>query len=247
MNMENNGEKQILADKILGRIKRENVKMRPKIHFVLRSIFYVVSVIVAALFTLFLISFILFSLRASGVIYAPGFGFPGLRIFIGSLPWLLILSSVALIAIMEVLVKHFSFSYKKPVLYTLLGIIAVVSIGVFAVGKTPFHADLFERAREGHLPALGGVYKGYVLQKNIDVHPGVVSEITEGGFEIENPRGDTLNVITGPETEFMGDIKVGDTVIIFGARDNDSIHATSVRAVDSDLLRRLGHRRKPHR
>ena len=60
---------------ILETIKARHIAMRPKWHFVLKSSLKVLGIIMLFLTIIFMASFILFVLRATGVLFVPLFGF----------------------------------------------------------------------------------------------------------------------------------------------------------------------------
>ena len=137
-----------LRDKVLGAIKNGKVKMRPKWHYVLKTALAITGGVLLSLALLYLVSFIFFALRANGVWFMPAFGLSGMRTFVMSLPWLLIFTSLLFIIILEILVKRYAFAYRKPLLYSVLGILALAIIGGFALARAPFHRSLLRRAQE---------------------------------------------------------------------------------------------------
>jgi len=237
MNTDNNSQKSPLTNKVLDKLQSGQIKMHPKKYFILKTALIVLSVIIVAFFTLYLISFIIFAMRASGAWYLPNFGFYGLKAFLAFLPWLLILMAAALIIVLEILVKHFSFAYRRPIFYSALGIIIITLSGSLVIDKTRFHSNLFRGAQEGSLPVAGKIYRGFGMAKCRDAHRGAVSKITNDGFLIETRRSETLTVIITPDTRFpfAADIKENDNVIIFGKRDNGTIQAFGVRKINDDL------------
>lgn len=128
--------------------------MKPKIYFVLRTLFFALSAVLGFLFVLYLISFVFFCAREARGFFPLLFG----------LPWFLIFLSVVLVVLLEILVRHFSFGYRAPILYTLLGIILFVILGGFFINKTPMHQVLFDRAEKNRLPIMGPMYRGYGKQ-----------------------------------------------------------------------------------
>jgi len=235
--MNSDSQKSSISDKVLDQIKGDQVKMRPKIYFVLKTLLIVLGIFIVALFALYLVSFIVFALRASGAWYLSGFGFPGIKASIILIPWLLILMALILIIILEVLVKRFSFSYRQPILYSALAIIIFVLLGSFAIGQTGLHPNLFQRAREGRLPVAEKFYRGFGMGKFHNVHRGIVSGLTDNGFSIKTCNDEILIVIVSSETRFLfeGDVEINDMVIILGERDNHTITATGVRKVDDEI------------
>ena len=243
----NNPQKSSIANNVIHQIKDDKIKMRPKIYFILKSVAIALGIFFVALFILYLISFIIFALRASGVWYLPGFGLRGIGASFVLLPWLLILISVILIIILEILVKHFAFAYRKPVLYSILFVIAFALLGSFIIDRAGLQSGLFKRAEQGNLPFAGELYRDLGKAKNKDARRGVVSEITDNGFLIKTRNNDALEIIVAPDTRFpFGDeIKENDTIIVFGKQDNGSVQAIGVRKVDDDFrpfLNNNGHK-----
>ena len=235
--MSNNLQKSIIAEKVLGKIKNDQIKMRSKARFVLKGVLIILGIFLVFFFTLYLISFIIFALRASGVWYLSGFGFYGFRTALVLLPWLLILIAIVALIILEILVKHFSFVYHRPIFYSILGVVIFTLLGSFIIDKAQFHSCLFQKAQEERLPVMGKFYRDLGIEKNRNVCRGIVLEITENGLQIKTPRGKILNVNITSETQFLDgtDIKKDDVIIVLGERDNSEIQAVGVRKVDDDL------------
>jgi len=235
--MENNQQKNNIIDKVLAKIKKGDVKMKPKVYFVLKTILTIGGVFIIGAFALFLISFISFHLRASGVGYLPNFGFLGFGAYLRLLPWFLIIASVLLIILLEILAKHFAFVYRRPIFYSLLIIILIALVGGLVIDKTPFHSSLFLQARQGELPFAGPIYRDFGMPELRDVHRGVVSETTEIGFIMETSQGNELTVVINSETRvmFKAEIKREDTVVVFGKEEGGVINAIGVSTVDDNL------------
>lgn len=248
--MKNNLKETNLAKQILSKIEKRQVGMKPKIYFILRLILIASAVLFAVLFSLYLTSFIIFSLQANGVWLLPGFGFGVLGIFLKSLPWLLILVALILIIVLELLVKHFSFTYRRPILYSVLAIIVFVVLGGFVVAHTGLHSNLFWKAQEGRLPVAGGFYRGFGAPKIEDVYQGIISEITDGAVQLETINGELLTVVTST-VRFPSemDIKEGSGVLIIGRRTDGTIEAMGIRRLNEkdDVLKYRLRRSMPGR
>ncbi len=166
-----------------------------------------------------------------------------------SLPWLLILIAVILIIVLELFVKRFTFAYRKPILYSILGIIVFTILGSFVIAKTPLHPDLFWKARQGKLPMAGKFYRGFGMPKLSNVHCGTVSSTTDNGFYLETPKGEILTIVAISTTRFLlgKDIKKDDRVVVLGKRDDGTVEAFGVRIVDNqfDIFGRRVHRLIP--
>lgn len=235
--MNNPKNKNIIKDAVLAQIKSGQAIMKPKWHFILKTILVAIGVTIVALTLLYLVSFIFFVLRQTGVFFIPSFGFRGIGIFLISLPWLLILTGLVFFVTLEILVKRYSFTYRKPLLYSLIGIIIFVLVGSFIVSRTGIHQGLFRNAEEHRLPIVGSLYRNYGLQRMENVHPGTIDELTDEGFRMSNRRGEILNVLISSDTRFpLGiDFEIGDRVVIIGERDNGTIEAFGVRRIDDEM------------
>lgn len=235
--MNNEANKKTIQDHILEAAKSGRVRMRPKWHFVLKAALGLVGGVMLVLVLVYLSSFIIFVLRRTGVLFAPGFGSRGWYDFFASLPWVLILLAVVFIVILELLVRHYSFAYRRPLLYSVLGIVLVVFAGGIMLEHTPLHGRLFRYARENRLPPpMGHFYRGFGMQRFNDVHRGTVVSSTDRGFIMEDVRGETSTVVISPRTRLPlgADFAVGDTVVVFGEQDGTAIRAFGIREVDAE-------------
>jgi len=235
--MNNQEEKNSIVDKILNKIKNEKVKMKPKIYFILRTVLLVGGSLVLIFLIISLVSFIVFSLRTSGALFLPKFGSPGIKIFFMSLPWLLILIAIILTVLLEIFSKKFTFVYRQPIFYSLLIIIIITFIGSFLINKTSLHPNLFWKAQERHLPGIEMVYRDFGVPRIKDVYYGIISGITDNGFNIETPRGEVFNIIINSETRLALEVNIeeGDAVVILGKQSNSNIQAFDIHKVKKDF------------
>jgi len=240
-------QKKSLQNLILEKIKTGQTKMRPKWHFVLKTSLWAAGVIIGALALLYVVSFILFILRQTGVWFLPTFGLRGIMVFLTSAPWLLILLGIVFIILLEILVRHYSFGWKKPLLYSLLGIIGFVVLASFLVSKTSFHENLFMRARQGGLPYAGQFYRDFGMPRGEHAQIGVITEITDEGFKMETQRGEALTIIVGSQTSFpLGlDFQKGDRVVVMGEREDHTIKALGIRRIDDMMPGNMMRQRIP--
>ena len=132
-----NEENKIKQD-VLAAIAGGEIKQRPRWFFVLRGTLVGIGIGLGLCVVLYLISFILFILRETGVWFTPAFGFRGWFVFFRSLPWVLIGLSLIFTAVLEILVKRYSFAYREPLMYSVLGIVAIVAAGGFLLAGEAF-------------------------------------------------------------------------------------------------------------
>jgi len=218
--------------------------MKPKVYFILKAALIVLAAAIVGLFALFLISFMSFALRANGILVLPIFGFRGFEAFLTSIPWLLIILAAVLIFILEMLFRHFSFTYRRPILYSVVGVIILVLLGSFIIDRTSLHPDLFDRAQRGRLPIFGPVYRGFGgLQKPANAHFGTVTEILEQGFIIKDRDEEAIKIIF--REDLKSDVKVDDTVMVFGQKEGNTVMAEGMIKVNIQENLKPFHRELP--
>ncbi len=228
-----NEENKIKQD-VLAAIAGGEIKQRPRWFFVLRGTLVGIGIGLGLCVVLYLISFILFILRETGVWFTPAFGFRGWFVFFRSLPWVLIGLSLIFTAVLEILVKRYSFAYREPLMYSVLGIVAIVAAGGFLLFETSLHQSLFDSARRGGLPVIGAFYKQFGVERFDDIHPGVIIGTTTDGFTIQEPfDAKRATVILASDTDVSPGVTFmpSDTVIVFGSEASDVIQAVGVREV----------------
>jgi len=230
-----------IKNNVLNEIKSGEIKMKPRSYFMIRTLLFALGISVLFLFVIYIVSFIVFSLRISGIAFLPLFGFRGIRILFGSLPWLLLLLAVVLIIGLEVFAEHISFIYKRPIVYSLVVIIAIVLIAGFLLGISSFHSNLFYGAQEGHLPFIGSFYRGFGAPQFENIHHGIVSSLTNSGFVIETPNGEMFTVLSS--SNGIKNVKDGDSVLVIGERKGNVIQASDVKKITEDLNFFPSHRR----
>ncbi len=151
-----------IKDAILGKIRSHKVGMHPKYYFVLRvAAFAIVSLALLAV-SVFILNFILFSIRINSQDVFLGFGPRGLGPFLAFFPWDLLAVDVALIAVLLWLLRQFKFGYRSPLLFMLLGVILfTLGLGFLLDRKTGVNERFLLEANERRLPPpLGGYYRG---------------------------------------------------------------------------------------
>ena len=225
-----------LQERILSAIKSGQVKMRPKWHFVFRAALATIGAMLLLLTLLYLASFILFILRQTGVLFVSTFGLRGAFAFLIHLPWLLIFFVLVFVVVLEILVRRYSFAYRRPLLYSAFVILLLVLVGGYIVEASHVHRRISMYARDRSVPFARGLYRGYGEQRFRNIHPGDITEFLGNGFRLRTRRAEDLNVIITPRTRIPFDAKfiVGDRVVVFGERKDDTIAAMGVRKVGKE-------------
>lgn len=233
--MNNEEKEQSISEIVAAKIKNGEIKMKPKLYFAFKIFLLAAGLFLLTFAALFLVSFIMFYLRVNGIFASPAANFWGVRIFLSSVPWLLILVVIILIATSEIFAKHFSFVYRKPVLYSVLAIILIFFVGGFIVDRTNLHLNLFLKARSGNLMFAGPIYRDFGMPELRGLHYGVVTEVSENNFKISTPRGKEIRVVINFQTRMPDkEISVGDALFIMGEIKGDTIEAIDIKTANKD-------------
>lgn len=212
-----------MENKILETIKNSDIQMKPRWHFILKAVLMMVGGVILLFLVVYLISFIIFIERQNGAGFIPAFGLRGWARFLITLPWLLILFSLLFIGVLELLVRRYAFAYRRPLLYSALGIIVIIGVSSIAVDSVEFH--------QRFSPV---VYRVLVAPDADDINPGDITEMQETGFILTKIDGEILHVIVASSTRSPGNKKFGkgDRVVVFGDREStSSINAFGIRKI----------------
>ena len=203
------------TNKILKIIEEKKIAMKPKWYFVLRAALAVTGVLGLLVATLFVTSFVVFTMMHNGIARIPLDSAFGWMLVARNAPWMLIVIAVIFMILLEILVRRYSFSYKRPLTYTATGIVLLCALGSFLLVKTPFHDGLMQEAREHRLRMGGPLYRAYPLQKISGMRSGVIEKFEEKNIYLLHDQELELIFVT-PYTRMPPDLQVKDAVIILG-------------------------------
>lgn len=237
--MNSQSKKQSIAKKIMERIKRGKVKMKPKAYFILRNALLVVGIVVVSAAALYFTSFIFFVTRRAGLWFLPRYGVRGIRLLLGGFPWGLLLAVVLFIVLLELLAKRHRIVYRKPLLYSALAIIFFVVVTALVIQQTPFHGRIYRQVQEGHMRLARPLYGRFEMPQPDKIHPGIVSEVTASGFIIERQDGEILEVKVSPQTRLPreGEIQKGDRIVVIGELKDGVVQALGAHKVPDGVDR----------
>lgn len=225
-----------IKKKILNQIKKGEVKMHSRAHFLLRSAFVFFGLVLAVFALIYLVSFIFYFLKQSGTFYLSGFGPRGLFLFLGSFPWMLAILVLFLLVIIEVLSRRYSFSYKTPVLYFILITLLIIVGGSFLVSETGLHPRLQKLSQEKRLCGFGTFYRSRGRSKHSNRVMGKVLEITEDGFYLQDSQDNEFKVVISDKTRVIpdADFEKEDLIMVLGEKENNKIYAFGIRKVKAE-------------
>lgn len=225
-----------MRERILEKIDSQELSMRPKIYFTLKVAALVLVALAVLAISIFIFNFILFSVRINSHDSLLGFGPRGIEAFLLFFPWVWLAFDIALISLLEWLLRGFRFGYKIPVLYLLLFIFVITTFTALAIDRgtdvndrllrradrheLPFGGEFFEGARRP-MPGSGvcictiTAIKGNVLSV-LDTRNGSSTSLTVV-LPLNDPRATTTLLIVGDTVFIAGDVEKG-MIRAFGVR-----------------------------
>lgn len=225
---------------VLARIRAHEVAMRPRVYFTLRFVALVAVSVAILLISIFIFNFILFSIRLNGDDALLGFGPRGIEAFLRFFPWTLLVLDIALVMLLQWLLRSFRFGYKRPVLPLLGGLLLFTLVAGLAMDRGTGVNEQLLRGADRHLlpPPFGDVY-GRVRH---DLPPG--SGLWRGSVTAINGNKVTVAVGTTSLTFLLPDnddratttdLHVGDPVLVAGDQKDGVIQAFGLRKLDPAL------------
>ena len=220
--------------KVLEKIHKGNIRKRPKAYFIAQITLIVILSMFAIILSVFVLSFVIFSMHESGVQFLLGFGQRGILAFFALFPWGILILDLLLFVVIDWLFRYFEFGYRIPVLRVFFGTIALAVIGSVIIDVTPLHSILLEKADHGRLPVIGQWYKTIrASHSDQGVFRGTISSIQGSDFVISHNDNDydaddgTWTVISPPGLR-LADFNIGDKVYVAGDAAKGIIQAYGV-------------------
>ncbi len=233
--MKKENGKNSIKEEVISKIEKGDVEMRTKRYFFLKTTLVVGLIFLLSLSVLYLGSLIIFVFRANDIMLFSGMGFHGIRVILWSFPWYLIILIVALIVLVEVMAKEFSFVYRRPLMYSFLGIVVLVALGSFMIEAMSVHRTFFDMAKEERLPVMGGMYK-HLGGIDIDnAYFGVLLEKDGNTWKMELESGETVLLEITRNTKglrMLEEIKEGSKIVVIGEREGDVVEVLGFRRIN---------------
>lgn len=213
---------------IVDKITETKMQMHSRQYFIFQTIGKIVLTILSILLSIYIVSFVLYYLSINGAIYLTRFGFGGLLDLLQSLPLLIVtLALVSLIAVAVISTKY-AISYRNPLIYSFVIVVATVVVLGAAVAQTPFHSSVglllkesggFEFLPDELLePRLAPIHHGLV---------GIVEKIDPDYIVLRTETGRLVKVSLSEQllAELENDLKIGDRILISGDDQGEKIDA----------------------
>lgn len=149
-----------IEDKIKSLIEEGRVKMKPKWFFILKSILNISFIMIVFLVVLYFSSFLSFVMRER---LALGFHphMVGWVKFLFGVPWLIVLLALIALLVLEILVRKYSFVYRRPLAYTVFFSIFIMIIITMILPKIDKRERLPRLGEDPRIPVFGPMHKFY--------------------------------------------------------------------------------------
>lgn len=227
-----------LHQEIMEKIQSGQVAMRSRAYLAWRAVLWGLAILLFVAAGAFIVSFMVFICRASGVCDLPQFGLHGLQEFLVYFPWLFVPAALLFVWLVEKFVRQYAFVYRLPLLYSILGVTAMIVVFGLVVVATPLQDRLYEFAEQQQLPVAGSLYRFFGANRPDDFYVGRLTAVSGGGDELALPEGGQVAVVIGPQTSFPGgrDMRAGDDVEVIGEEQSGSVQALVVKKISPASL-----------
>lgn len=218
-----------LQQKILDKIRAGEVSMRPRYHFVLKVAALVVVLVGIVLVSVFILNFILFSIRISSQDVLLGFGTRGIEAFLALFPWSLLAIDILLVFAAQWLLREFKFGYKLPIVYVLAGLLVATGAAGFVLDRvTGLNDELLSRFDRDELHGpVGQLYGGArrLPPPGQGICRCIITAINGNTLTVVDSHSTTTLTVVVPEDDphaTTSGLSVGDVILIAGDGDSDT-------------------------
>lgn len=222
-----------LKDEVLQKIRTGDVQMKSKSYFAWQVIALAFVAALIVIIAAWIVSYIIFSLSISERFSLLGFGWRGVMTFLSLFPWKLAAVEVILIIFLNWLIHRFRFSYRSPLLYSLLGGLLVSGVLAWVMHSGSVQEVLLSQHYRSNLPLIGSLYDRVERPDDEpDVVRGIVIEIHGRDIVIRNIDDEALLKVLLPENFQLGPIlMVGDEVFVAGELTDYGLEAYGFKKV----------------
>jgi hypothetical protein len=222
-----------LKTKILESVHKNNVTMIPKWRFMLHSSLGIFGLGFIFLIAVFFFSLVLFLLSRYGFMYLPFFGFMATMLALQAIPLVLLVCTTALLVLIEVMSRYYSFSFRRPLMVTLLALTSAAAGISFIISETPVHDYIRGYAEEHHMDGVLHMYDRPMPFRGEGAPDILRGEVVAASATSTILRlFDGVTVVAYASSTLMQPLvlpHVGDDVVVFGTIVGDDFEMVDVR------------------
>jgi len=223
------------AKAIIKKIKKGELKMKPKTYFVLGNVLLGVGIVGVMILGVFLMGAVFFHLRMQGGVEVLRFGRPGWRFLFRVLPWKIVGLVILGLGGGSYLIRKYDRAYKISLGWLILGIVSTILLLGFLFDRVGV-SERMQRVR----PMEPLYHLNYRAE---DWLIGEVKEIGESKdwIKVMTPEGEEWEIKINQETRLPAkEIKTGDKVRIVGKMTGEGLVAEGV--MPGEMMLEIGPR-----
>lgn len=181
------------------------------------------GLILLLLVLIFLMGGILYWNSINSELLYPGYGGFGIRSYLESFPYLLVILFVFFFILGSFLLRKYDFSYKQPFMFILSVVLGAVFLLGWATLFTPGGKQFYRQQ---------GKRMYMRRQHNATIVIGRIQKISTNSFFVQEYDNTVVHVIITPATHFpFGFPKLGSDVRVVGVWNSNSLEAVGVKII----------------
>ncbi len=235
-----------LVKKIREEIKQHNLRMKPKVYFLLKNILVFLFLFAFIFLVVFIASFVIFTIEKTNILNLYNYGWGGIKELFSIIPWILFVLILLLWLGIEIIAKKFALVYRRPLIVTFIVIVSLTFIIAFGFNKCSLHKRLFNKAKRAHIPLLVPFYNLYWTKYDYKVYLGEIVTIQNDYLKLSS-KGQKIEFYLRPNTKICGELKEGEKVIVFAktstSEDRHYLSIEKIKTVNAKGCR-FGSKRK---
>lgn len=211
-----------LADRVMLQIKEQDIHMRPRGYFIFLNWITKLLVIIAVTTSIYFTGLIIFKFK----LYQPfgylWFGFLGLRAFIESIPWLIIMYGVLSAGLAYFLLRRFQFAYRQSIPAFIASFMIVLIGSGFLLDSSGINWQIRQANKVPQL--YHGIFYSDILVM------GEVSKVEQNKLTIKTINDEIVTVYWTGKTKLPSGSKfqTGQTIQAVGVMKNDNFSAKGI-------------------
>lgn len=211
---------------IMQAIRGDTVRMRSRLHHAIVGALWIGVGTLLVSTALFLVSFGIFVMRGNGLFATVHFGPRGFITLLTTLPWLILISTVGIVVLLEILASRFSCVYKRPLIYSLFGALLLVVLGGTLIAHSTVHETLLRMHQVRPMPGIGPLYDSAIRTID-DVQIGTIVAYNTESVTIETRDGDVLRIQIQEETR-LPPVPLREKLTVVVLLDHDGTTPTAL-------------------